>query len=321
MQALTSWVSGAQALKSIDLYLQSTGTKLLTQARMFDEPGEENGAITLPGFTPFSIEGGVMAADWCVPRTHRDLEEVLAVYEEYADRKLGVVRAPCLVARRVFKSAHTRAFFGAAVRPYDWWQPAVRLVALVSGISRTPAVVQESRVLLQLEDYKLEVTRRGCYSNFRGRVVTAAIPAEDVGIEHLATPPLITSHPLARVLIGAPESVLWAANAAIRAERAGQVAPITGRHSIFSTPRRRSRGVSRHTNADVRGAIWACRDTLEQGGPGNLHELYRQAVPALMGAREFAQVVASPWNAPDRTLGPDTVQRMLERLDLIERRL
>lgn len=319
----SDWSDGMRALKVISKHLHKEGRTLLTKARMLDDPDNASDTVTLPAFTPFSIDNGQWAAAWSVPRTLKDLDEVVAVYEEYADRKLGALRNPCQVARRVFQAATSRKFFGPARRPWDWWRPAAQLVALASQLSKTPAKVQGTRVLLEVGGYRMEVTRRGCYSNFRKRVVDAQIPAEDADISLLTLDALTTAHPLARALAMGmePTSILWAANAAIRAEAAGRIAPILAHSIEFLPPRSRGRNAKRHSEADARGALHACRDTLENGGPGILPELYQHAVPVLMNHREFAEVLASPWNRPGRTIGQASVQRMQDHLDQIERAL
>lgn len=326
MQSTTTqsdWADGMRAMKLISKHLHREGRTLLTQARMLDDPDNVSDPVTLPACTPFSIDRGAWAAAWCVPRTLKDFDEVVAVYEEYADRKLGTLRNPCQVARRVFQSSTSRKFFGPARRPWDWWRPAAQLIALASHLSNTPAKVQDSRVLLEVGGYRFEVTRRGCYSNFRKRVVDAEVPAEDADITLLTVDALTTTHPLARALCmgNEPAHILWAANAAIRSEQAGKMAPISAQALGFSAPKSRGRNAKRHSEADARGALLACRDTLESGGPGTLPELYQQAVPILMNHKEFAEVLASPWNRPQRTIGQASIQRMQEHLDQLERAL
>lgn len=285
---------------------------MLTQARMRD--AQPDAACVLPGWTPFDA-----AASWCLPRTGKDLEDVLAVYEEYVDRPLGGVRVPDAVARRLFSQPTSRLFFGDRRRPRDWWVPAALLVAVASHVAKVPAKVQPHRVLLELPSYRLEVTRRGCWSNFRSRMVLAKVAAEDADMALLTVADLVTSHPMALALAQAraPEEILMAANAAIRAEQAGRIPPILAPELTYGAKPFRGKSARRYSPADIRGAVLACRELIEAGGPGVLQELYSCAVPTLMTRQEFGDVVASPWNRPDRVLRESTLQRLSDALDKV----
>lgn len=305
----TNWSDGAKALRVLQKYLQESGKTLQTQARMLDEAKSK--VVSLPGFS--ALPDGVLAPSWAVPESRRGLDEVISAYEAYADRSdLGVLPKPCGVARKVLSAGPTRQFFGGISRPSQWWTPAAKLIALASNLSRVPAKVWPHRVVLDLGDIRMEVTKRGCYSNFRGRVVQAKRAASDAYSELLDTGSTFTQHPLARALSlgNFPLEVLQAANSVVRSEGYGKLGAVTAESLNYPDRAKRGKGKNAFTAADVNGAILACREVLEMGEPGALPELYRYSVPILMPSSDFKEQMGSPWNSPHRKLSPTSVEKM-----------
>lgn len=316
----TNWTSGVHALRVIKEYLQAQDATLLTQARMLDIPAQGTPPTLLPGFTPFCSSNGIATAPWSIPTCRREIDDVIAIYEEYVDRpQLGALRKPCQVARRIIGPAVAQKFFGPVRKPWDWWEPAARIIAIAANLTGLPLLTAPGRMVLDLGEYRMEATRRGCYSNFRGRIVVAKLAAHDADITSLSTRELRTAHPLARALVqgSAPLPVLWAANAAIRAEPTRGNPSLTARQLDLPVRRGRGLGVRNFSKGDIRGAIAACQEILENSEGDMVGDLYASAVPILMSRKEFAEVVANPWGSAERVLGGALRQRLLDRLDVL----
>lgn len=313
-----------RALASLSRSVASQRLTSAVQAHLALPPDNvSNQPTVLPGFTVYDADEHGRAERWLVPRLGVDLEEVVQVYEEFVDRPLGTVRCPERVARRLYRSKRSQDFFGPLRRPEQWWLPGAQLVAVASTLTKETPVRGEASVSLDLGGMKMEVTPRGCWSNFTGAMRRARVPAADADFAPLYVPMLLTDNPLAQALAaaGATGSALWAANSAIRAADAGRL-PRTFLAGL-SAPRR-GRGAARQrvtSLPDKVGAMAECREILDQCGPGSLRSLYASAVPALMTASDFIDMVGDPWKNNSRAVGPTVAERFSAFLTLVEGRL
>lgn len=289
----------------------------MAKARLLDLKGSPT-QVMLPGFTPFTDAGGVRASDWTVPGRITDLDEVLAVYEDYVDRPFGKYNRPDRIARSVAQGPVVERFFGRNRGPLEWWIPAVQLIAIASRLTDTPADVAHMEVKLETDEFKMHVRPDGCWSNTHQRMATTKNFASDACMEELTVDPLVTDHPLAQALVGIalPRPVLMAANAVVRCEIAGAIDKVRPIHLEWVPTRRHSN--KRKVNAvNAAGALTALREEVDLGD-ATFRDLQLIAVPALMTIRMFNQVVGSANLAPDRRLSPMVAARLTEYLDLME---
>lgn len=323
MLRLPDWVDGKRALGAVAKALSDRGLTLATQASLLDQPDNPQ-TVMLPGFAVFDHAGGLRALDWCLPRTRLDRDEILGIYEEYVDRPLGRVPVPDRVARGVFSGKSADTVFGERRSPAQWWLPAAQLIAVASAKTKIAAKYTEDTVSLDLGDYQMSVTPEGCWSNFRGRLKTAADLPDDANIGALRVPLLMTKHPLAGALAAhsMPVGVLWAANCAIRAESAGRIPKIRAAHlGVLRKSRGRGPRRLKASVADVVGAISASREMLDGPEYATLRDLYKVAVPTLMTVTDFTDLLADPWGRSaleGKPIGSGVRARMHEFLDVKE---
>lgn len=298
--------------------LHERGQGLLAQARFNDT--HDNVPVMLPGFSMFDKHHGIAASLFTVPRARVDRDEVLATYEAYVDRRLGVVPVPDRIARPVFKAATSEAFFGRRRSATEWWLPAAQLIAIASSLSGVQAVVTERAVHLDMGDYVMAVEPTGCWSNSTNTFRLASDRPDDADSELLRVPLLMTAHPLAKVLmgLGAPLGLLWAANAALRCEAAGRIPKIRAPHLESLSPRKIFR-VRKYPVVDFAAAVTTCRLIIDDPYPGSHRDLLRVAVPALMLAVDFNDLCGFAGSDPEKMLTEEACEKFDEYLDYAEK--
>jgi hypothetical protein len=251
-----------------------------------------------------------------------DREEVVAIYEAYVDRPLGLVPVPDRAARAVYSGPAADIFFGLRRKATEWWVPAAKLIAVASRLSGVPAVVTDDSVTLDMGDYLMSAAPRGCWSNFSGGLHVAIERPDDASIDLLRVPLLITAHPLAKVLasLQAPPALLWAANSAIRCEALGRIPRIRPIHLAPSIGRKRHKP-REHAVKDAAAAMTTCRLIIDDPYPGSHRDLFSAAVPWLMRAGDFADLVGIPGSNPEKQISEEGCERFSEYLDITERTL
>lgn len=287
---------------------------------MNDKPDPLN--VILPGFSMFDAGDLIRATNWCVPRPKFGIDEVLAVYEEYVDRPLGLTPVPDRVARKAYRGHAADQLFGERRTATQWWQPAAKLIAIASYITKETARVTDDSVEITFGQFKMSASPQGCWLNTFGRLRQAACPPDDASSEALRLPTLVTNHPLGKALIAvrAPRPLLWAANSAIRAEQAGRMATIRPAQlgvQKYRMPTRRTKTL--RPLLGRREAYARCEEILGNPGPGSHHELYMTAVPTIMRMSDFNDLVGPLTSNPDHCLTPYQCQKFSDFMEVKER--
>ena len=316
------WLGGSVALRTIVNFLHNENLTLKAQALFMDYTEAPQRSV-LPSFNPFDVSEGVRAGLWSVPTPKDDFTEVVAGYEAYTDRQLGAVRRPEQIARTlVWKPSSI--WFGPRRTQYDWWVPAVQIVALANRFADVDVEVAQGRVCLEAHGKKLLVTPSGCWVPWRERMVKAVFPAQDADIGLLTIPPLITYHPLAAALLKlqAPLYLLWAGNTLVRALQQGKMAPLRMQSLERPSHKFPLRGKRKSKNPrDVMGSLESAREVLEGGTPETLWDIYKTLVPYAVTAAEFREAVCNPFDQGGRVITPVVRERVAALIDSVERTL
>jgi hypothetical protein len=317
------WVDARAALDVVVSYIRASDKVMAIKEALIDarEAPEEH---TLPGYNLFSRDPvtGIDALEWMVPEVRKDLDFILLAYDDFADRPLGKVGCPDRAARKVWATTSaSRRYFGPSRSRFDWWVPAVKLVALAAKKSGAVPKVHGTHVTLDLGGQKLEVNSSRCWVNYANRFRHAEWPALDADIRHLTQPAMRTRHPLAQALLAldSPVGVQWAASAVIRAVNAGDLPPVTSDifdKRTYTQPTSRKRKVR-----DTRGldfAIASVRDYMQGDAEGvpTLEGAYRFLRP-YVGAADFAKRVGSPY-CGGRRITRNTANKMAALLNKLE---
>lgn len=275
------------------------------------------GEVTLPGFTLFS-RGTRSPYEWCVPKV-LDEARLLNTYEEYADRRLGYVRAPERVARRLIRQPQSaNNYFGPSPRHSTHWRvPALKLLAMAQHFGSV-VEVKDTTYTTELCGYLMQVTTRGCYSNLHRKIVPAVMPG-DLGNTEIVVPPLRTAHPLATslVLLGFDEAALWAANTAIRAESRHLVDTEGFLEDHPHSARSRARARKMATLEERMAAALEATEIIEGMQYGVLTALYDAIVPTLCNAQRFKKLFGNPWVAPNIKPKPETRRQWVSRIEML----
>ena len=316
------WLGGSAALKTIVNFLHNENLTLRTQALFMDYTETPQRSV-LPGFNPFDVSEGVRAGLWSVPTPKDDFSEVVAGYEAYTDRQLGAVRRPEQIARSLVPKPAT-VWFGPRRTQYDWWVPAVQIVALANRLADVDVEVSQGRVCLEAQGKRLLVTPSGCWVPWRDRMVKAVLPAQDADIGLLTTPPLITYHPFAAALLKlqAPLHVLWAGNTLVRSVQQGKMPPLRLSNLERPTHKFPLRGKRKAKNhRDVMSSLESTKELLDSGTPETLWDIYKSLVPYAVTSAEFRAAVCNPFDQGGRGITPAVRERVAALIDSVERTL
>ena len=307
----------------IQKFLHTRGLTLKAKA-LFADHVDAPSRVKLPGFDLFDEEAGIKVFDWCVPNTRKDFDDVLVAYEAFADRPLGSFTRPDKEAIAACASTRGRKFFGPISRRWNWWTPAVKLVAVASKVSGAPVEYLKDRVLLEHKGFRMEVTPNGCWSNFRGRIRASDGRAEDVGRDYISVGAWFTKEPLAAALIavGAPAPVLWACNSLLREVAKEAHPPISMRSLDMEAERaigRPRKGPKARKPADVLGALAQAREAMDGAQGEGLLDVYRALVPYALTSREFKEAIGNPFCHPGTSVTEATRERVEEVMGTIEK--
>lgn len=316
------WLGGSVALRTIVNFLHHEHLTLKAQALFMDYTDAPQRSV-LPGFNPFDASDGVRAGLWSVPTPVGDFLDVVHGYEAYADRKLGAVRRPEQIARTLVPKSSS-GWFGPRRTQYDWWVPAVQIVALANQLSDGEVEVAQGRVCFEAQGKKLLVMPSGCWVPWRDRMVKAVYPAQDADIGLLTTPPLITYHPIATALLKlqAPLYILWAGNTLVRTLQQGKMPPLRMQNLERPSHKYPLRGKRKPKNPrDVMGSLESAREVLEGGTPETLWDIYKTLVPYAVTAAEFREAVCNPFDQGGRVITPAVRERVAALIDSVERTL
>ncbi len=256
--------------------------------------------VVLPGYDLFS-PGSLSPALWHLSRPCKGRADYLRAYEAFVDRPLGKVRDPSALPLGVFADAGTPAgriaYLRKSTRAYDWYTPALRLLACARFYDDISFQVQGVNYSAHFGPQYLEVTPRGCYSNTRRCRVEAGEPPEDIDEARMPVPAITISDPaylsLYEVIKDMDTSVLYALNAVVRGILKGELPKKKVAQAIVGLegPKRGGRepvapsvAVSAaHAALDVIDAITEYED------PEEVYEtLEHILIPNLMGKREFS---------------------------------
>jgi hypothetical protein len=305
---------GEQALTILGEQLKATGMYEKAHALYDSAPSE---TVRLPGFDLFTV-GNRSPYEWCVPKP-RDAEQVINVYEEYVDRKLGSVAAPERVAKGLYGSHKVaKAYFGDSPRPASqWYAPLAKVIA--AALHFEAQVEHRGRTISgYLLGYTLLASPSSVHSNLQRATLVTAGNAVDFGPLELSVPDLRTRHPLANTLvaIGADDACLWAANTAIRADERGVV---NIKEDLF-TPAEKKKvltAAERRLKIDTIRAAALEASEVALGHPRPVTALYEVMVPALCSAQVFKTRIADPWKHPGRLPRPETRNSWVAHIESI----
>lgn len=315
-------VNAASATKALNVLRREVAANQHSRGALeaFVAPGAD---LPVPSYHLFSATPAGRAAEWLAPTLSKDFEDCLAVYEDLADRKLGVTPRPdrpvaALLGRR----------YGKLLPLYSkehWWEPAAVLLAILSNVIEQPFEGYPGTSLrLQHEGYKFELTPTSMWSNFRGSLKHCSVPSSNVFPASFRVPAKVADHPLVRVayLPGMSDASLWAASYLIDCEERlhQKVKPEQLLQKPGSTRGRRPGPLNRrYAGADRAAAVAGCRELLQHGG--NLRDLYQTAVPYLMTSSDFKRQFSCPWTHPELRLTPAKVETLTDLLEEAERAL
>lgn len=323
MLQLPPWHDGNRALTVLAKGLAERGLTYQVQDRMQAPAGKE--LFLLPGFCMFDCCGDIRASQWCVPKPRFDADTVVSIYEEYVDRDLGFVPVPDRVARQLYGRHAGADFFGPRRAPDQWWLPAAQLIAIAGEASRRPPVWGANHVKLELPKYILQAGPQGCWSNTHGRMRMASKPASDADTSLLRIPVLITEHPLGAAVANATDDqgILWAANSVVRAEVAGNLQKVMPR-DLVPDPLTFS-GTLNHRHrpkvAAMGETISRCKAIVADPVIASYSDLYSTAVPKLLDAVDFFDILAHEQKAPDSPLTAEQCARFSKFLEVKEQKL
>lgn len=300
--------------------LKERGTTLITQARLNDT--HDNVNVMLPGFSIFDVSERIRATEWCTPRQVVDRDEIISVYEEYVDRPLGTTPVPDRVGRSLYIGKASDQFFGRRRKATEWFLPVLKIIALAAHASRGKVTLGPDSVHLDMGDYVMSASPRGCWSNTTGALHRSVQRPDDANTDTLRVPVLLTSHRLAKALVAleSPPWMLWIANTAIRAEMAGDIPKIRAVH-LDRIPQGRTaqEPFKAGEPADIAAAMVVCRQITDAPYPGSHQDLFASAVPLLMREVDFKDLVGAVGSDPDKVVSEDGCEKFMEYLDIIER--
>lgn len=293
MSAAPEWVTEGQYLPRLrDLIQIGWGLPWFSRRYGSWEPRE----VMLPSCSILSTGHFTHFPAVCTPKILGDLEDVVALYEEYVNRGLGRVRRPELALVKFFRDERVGLnFAGRGRQPTEWWEPLVKVLVLASRISGRVLTVAGwgptgTVVSLDLGGYYMEVRHWGAFSNTESTMHHASVNATDVSFDGLKVPRLFTSHPLAVALdrLGAHRDALQLANLAIRAD-AGRRKPLLDPATLFAPPARRVPRQPRKVDAERLRVAEGFRGLFEESY--SIDELRELLVPRLMTATDFREVI------------------------------
>lgn len=295
------------------------------------------GQVKLPGFHLFSYGGVVSPYEWLLPRPPGDESTMIYAYEAFADRPLGRVGRPGEIASAVFqevgKSAGKRMGLDDETVASKWKHPALLLMGYAQKLTGEPVACGSAGTYsMHIAGAFMEVTPRGCFSNFRKATVPAAIP-DNATVEHLfGLPGVVTGDPLVRTLwplaaeVG--DGALYALNSvacglASQDLRPRQVlAAVTGKAAALGPRSYLSLGPS--STRTVTATLYGCDDAvagLRSGVISDLQTLHDVLVPGAYTHRQFRVAFGDPEENPHRLIRTKTLLAWADRIETQAERL
>lgn len=232
-----------------------------------------------------------------MPKLSCGVESLVGAYEIFADQVLGAELRPGRAPERALSadgSCNIKCFLNLSINALDWFQPAVRLVALAQQFP-------EMQVHADFENNRFEAVGRiatmrvspdGVYVNYLAKVNQPAVPPRDVAGSAMWMPPVVTDSSvlsgLHRLLHGTPEQEL------VRILYECMQTKLTTGLSLYqfftykartTTPRRASEHkATRRAQAQARDVAV---QILEQRSDDMMRQLYTTLVPLVFTASEF----------------------------------
>lgn len=296
-----------------------------------------HGQVKLPGFHLFSFGGVVSPYEWLLARPPGDESTMIYAYEAFADRQLGRVGRPGEIAAAVFQEAGMAA--GKRMGLEDetvaskWKHPALLLLGYAQKFTKETVSCSRSGVYsLHISGAYMEVTPRGCFSNFRKDVVPAAIPDNATVEDLFSLPGVITGDPLVRALwplvaeIG--DGALYALNSVACGLDSGYLKPrkvlaaITAQSGSLGPKPYVTLGPSSGRTRST--ALYGCDEAvagLRSGLITDLQTLYDALVPGTYSHRQFRAAFGDPEENPYRLIRTKTLLAWADRIETQARRL
>lgn len=264
------------------------------------------------GFDIFERGGSVSPYQWLLPKPTCDIADFINTYEQFADRPLGKFRNPGSAATGIYKgSAAGRKILTFLNDPGDWETAANILLAASLHLGGELEVHSPSLTRVRLGPALLEVTERGCWSNFR----RAIHPAHMRGAEAPATvfQPVTTHNTYIRAFAEMSDDLdyglRFAATAVALSIKAGVVDKGFLEDLVKGAASRESRAVG---TGDL---LKTCERILSGSSEGLLSALYECLVPRLMTSRTFRARFGVPSQVRSgRTFSSATRQAWLEQI-------
>jgi hypothetical protein len=315
-------VNAASAARALNVLRREVAANQHSRGALeaFAAPGAD---LPVPSYHLFSSTPSGRAAEWLAPHLTRDFEDCLAVYEDLADRKLGVTPRPDRPVGVLLGRKH-----GRLLPMYSrdrWWEPAAVLLGVLSNVLDVPVEgYPGSNLRLQHEGYQFDLTPTSMWSNFRAQRNVCVEPSSHVFPDSFRVRAKVADHPLVRVayLPGMSDAALWAASYLIDCEERlhQRVKPeqLLQKPGAARSPRRGPLN-RRYAGADRAAAVAGCRELLQHGG--TLRDLYQTAVPYLMTSTDFKRNFSCPWTHPELRLTSAKVETLNDLLEEAERAL
>lgn len=269
----------------------------------------EPGTAKFPGFNMLSPSAPYRLF---VPAPTCDISDFLNVYEEFVDRPLGLTTRPGKAAEGVFAGcSEGEKLINFFVDHDQWKSPALILLTAARYLSGEVESFTDSEARMRLGPGILQVTSKGCYSNFR----KAVFPCHRVSPHAAATVlgSATTNHP-ALVAISTLEEADYSnhyiGTALALALHHAEISHDALLEALLESPK----AVPKSTWVGPIGRD-AAEEILMGQSKNMLSDLYAALVPVSMSSREFrAKFGNHRRSVPGRAIRPDTRSRWLELL-------
>lgn len=315
--ASNGWTSDVDALSPLrELIQQGWGLAWFSRRYAVEEPCE----TLLPAVRPWHDSPRIFVPGAFKPATRLSLDDVVDVYEEYADLQLGRVKFAERHLVRLFGDEEmTYRWFGPHCRPpAAWWMPAARMVLLAAALCDKPVEVDRlgrdgHTISVDTGTYYLSAAPDRIFRNMTGEYQRKPL-AIDCNVNTLNAPATTWKHPLASLLarLDAHSELLQLANAALQ-KRRGRINPV----ELFDLNRPlKAEKVERQMTRDEVSTIAHVRGMLDERV--TTAELFPLLVPRFMNHREFRGVVGDLRN--ENPLKSPAVARTLAYLENLERK-